>query len=316
MQKWPEETSMVRHGESKYNAFDRESVPGYEAFVEQYEREFKQLNPTTLAQGKFPSPKLLQLAIEFQTNADRMSAIAIQTSDYDTPLTKEGHDQSEATGERLPGLIQLPDAIYVSPYLRTRQTFDGLKRGWPDLADVPVKFDERIREQEHGLRIDYADPRVYSVFNPQYALLFKLSTEYEYRHEGGESLLDVRQRIRGFIATLIREHGGLPETLKDYVVDLVRSKSAATHRLIQALGVEPDTKPENVMLVTHHLTILAMRANLEGWDRDRFLKENKPENRPKNASVTIYRSMPTDLDRSRQGQKGRLQLTENGVTLY
>lgn len=316
MKKWPEEIVMIRHGESRYNAQDRESVSGYSEFVEQYQKEFETLTPAMLASGKFPSKTLIKLAMKFQTNVEEKSKYVIRTSDYDTPLTEFGNYQSETTGRGLSSLIRVPSKIYVSPYLRTRQTLEGITRGWPELGKVPLMVDERIREQEHGVRAIYADQRVYSVFNPQYALLRKLSTEYEYRHEGGESLLDVRQRIRGFVVTVIREHGGLPGTLKDHLIDLVQSRYRVAGKVFDTLGISADTTPEGVLLVTHHLTILAMRANFERWDRDKFIGANKLENRPKNASITVYRSTKTGKHRYRQGKGVRLNLEHNGITLY
>lgn len=160
--------------------------------------------------------------------------------------------------------------------------------GWPELRGVKVLEDDRIREQEHGKRIVYADKRLYFVFNPEYALLSKMSTDYEYRHEGGESLLDVRGRLRDFVGMLIREHGGL---------------------------YEPVIPPGNPMLVTHHLAIMGMRANLERWDRERFLHENE-KNRPPNCSVTTYSRMDTESHRSLQGRAGRMILAHENLILY
>ena len=48
--------------------------------------------------------------------------------------------------------------VVVSPYLRTRQTLEGLLRGWalPDGAVQPPRQDPRLREQEFsgGLQLD------------------------------------------------------------------------------------------------------------------------------------------------------------------
>jgi broad specificity phosphatase PhoE len=315
MQKWPDSVVGVRHGESVYNVFDRESLPSYHKFVEQFDLEFSTLTPSKVASGLFPSEKLRSLAVAYQREAEEDPTSPLLLSDYDTPLTAWGEFQAEKTGLHLPEVVELPDMVYISPYLRTRQTFEGLKRCWPDLAKVPVKFDERLREQEHGKRSIYADPRIYCVFNPEYALLYKGSTIYEYKHEGGESLLDVRNRTRNFATGMIREHGGVPRTLKDLVLDDIAHRSQRVAHLLGRLGVRRDASPEKLMLVTHHRTILAMRANIERWDRTKFLFEEE-NNKPPNASVTSYRGIDSGADPSRRSRGGWMQDELVNLTFY
>jgi len=78
-------------------------------------------------------------------------------TDETTPLTDEGKQQANIVGEKLKEIIKIPDVVIMSPYLRTRETFDNLVVGWPELANVLQFEDERIREQDHGLKLIYCN---------------------------------------------------------------------------------------------------------------------------------------------------------------
>ena len=239
MLKWPHSITAIRHVESAYNEIDKNEIKGYKAFSDQFDEEYEALNLEVISNKKFPSSSLLEKAKKL------IPELAAQHSDYDTEIANGAQEQATITGRKLPNRIPLPNVVYVSPYKRTRLTLEGLQEGWPALAKVKVLEDDRIREQEYGKQTIYTDWRLYFVFNPEQALLRKCSTEYEYKHEQGESILNVRDRMRYFLSMLIREHGG--------------EKKEAEH----------------VMLITHHLAIMAMRANIERWSREVFLEKNK-----------------------------------------
>jgi hypothetical protein len=61
-----------------------------------------------------------------------------------------------------------------------------------------VVEEERIREQEHGMLTLYSDTKIYHVFHPENALLTELQDDYANRVEGGESHIDVRNRVGSF----------------------------------------------------------------------------------------------------------------------
>ena len=253
--------------ESSYNAINRNEIPGYKEFSELFKEEYEKLTLEGVVKGEFPSPKLLKLAKEL------VPLLAARESDYDTSAADGAvENQAIPTGQHLNECMDLPGAIYVSPYKRTRQTLEGLLEGWPELKESKIVEDDRIREQEYGKSIIYNDKRLYFVFNPEYAVLHKFSTGYEYKHEGGESLLDVRSRLRDFVAMIIREHGGTPE---------------------------------DILIVTHNLAIMALRANLERWTREEFLDKNAND-RPPNCSLTKYKAADT----------GRLELEHENLVLY
>lgn len=174
-------------------------------------------------------------------------------SDMETPITERGRIQAIRVGKALSDHVPAPSRTLVSPLRRTQQTFDALQEGWPGLSAVDFKLDDRLREQSYGDQNGCLDWRLYAVFHPEQALRRKQSSSYEYRHANGESFLDVRQRVRSLLGDL--------------------------------LNSSPD---QDVLLVSHHLTILAMRAELEGWGKEAFLDHNQTGKLPPNGSITSY----------------------------
>jgi broad specificity phosphatase PhoE len=192
----------------------------------------------------------------------------IRHGDAKTPLDPRHIEIIEQTGTWLRGHYgnEPPDVIFVSPYARTRDTLRHLAVGWPALQDVRTYKEERIREQEHGLVLLYNDWRIFWTFHPEQAELREQEGAYWYRYPQGENVPDVRARNRSFITTLIREYS-----------------------------------ERRVMVVTHHLNILALRANLERWGSRRFIHADEHE-KPINCGVTVYRGNPN------KGKQGRFEL--------
>jgi len=201
-------------------------------------------------------------------------AFALGVGDRDTPLAEDIENQTKRVGEKLKDIIKVPDVIFVSPYLRTRLTLDKLTEGWPELKDVKTVEEEDIREQEYGLFLIYGDWRVFNVFHPEQIELRKIQGEYQYRYPQGENVHDVRKRLRPWIKIL-----------------------------------RTDYTDKNILAVTHHLTILSIRANIEALNADAFIRLNHEE-KPINNGVTIYRRDPT------QGSDGELILEQYNIKLY
>jgi broad specificity phosphatase PhoE len=105
-------------------------------------------------------------------------------------------------------------------------------------------------------------------------LLYKLQGDYEYRFLNGENKADVRDRSRSFLSTLIREHA-----------------------------------ERKVLVISHHLTLLSFRANLERWGREEFIEADRND-KPINCGVTVYKGDP------QQGKNGRLSLEIYNKRLY
>lgn len=255
--KWPSSITVVRHGQSTYNELrgKKQRDPEYQAFCEEYKRG--------------PSPKLVEMAKRMQER------FALNTSDYKTLLSPEGVRQGQITGGRLPKCgIPPPRVIYVSPYVRTLQTLDAMIEGGFNTHGVKIVHDDRIREQEHGLSLLYNDWRVFQSIHPEQRIFHELMGTYWYKYPQGESVSDVRNRIRLFTNTLIREHAG-----------------------------------EDVMLVSHHLTLLSIRANFERLSPEEFIRLDEEE-KPVNCGVTLYRCNP------KRGSNGKLELVFYNKKLY
>lgn len=256
--KWPISLTLIRHAQSKYNVLraKKQQDPLYAELQARYNLGIIDDETRQLAQ---------QIKEKY----------ALGVGDYETPLTEEGKLQAIVTGSKLDEAdTALPDVIIYSPYLRTRETIRYLMDGWKALEAVPTVEDDRIREQEHGLAIIYNDWRVFHTFHPEQRELRKLQGDYWYQYPQGESVADVRDRVRSMLTTLVREYSG-----------------------------------QRVLMVTHHLTILSIRATLERLTPEEFIKLDKT-NKPVNCGVTEY------VGKSDKGRDGKLVLKTYNKRLY
>lgn len=255
--KWPKSLTLIRHDKSAFNALkeNRKNDPTYQNFLEEFDKD--PLSETTY-----------KLALQMKEK-NRLGM-----GDHKTPLAEGAGHQSIEMARNLKNIIELPDVIFVSPYERTYKTLAKMQEGWPELKDVKIVEEGRIREQEHGLALLYNDWRVFHTLHPEQRDLFALEGDYYYRYPQGESMEDVRERTRSWFGSMIRD---FPE--------------------------------KNVLAVTHHLTILGVRANLERMNTAEFMDLDK-NNKPINAGVTIYRGNP-DL-----GKDGKLILDQYNTKLY
>lgn len=199
---------------------------------------------------------------------------SLEYGDHNTPLAEGAGIQAEMMATRLKERIPIPNAIFVSPYERTEATLSRMIIGWPDLKNIKIIRDERITEQDHGLSLLYNDWRVFNVLHPEQRELFAKQGSYRYRFPQGENIPDVRERLHSWIGTITRDYSG-----------------------------------QNVLTVTHHLAILALRANLERLDEKEFIRLDEEE-KPINAGVTIYRG------KANEGKDGHLVLDVYNAKLY
>lgn len=183
---------------------------------------------------------------------------ALTYGDHDTGLADGALEEAVDMGWHLrfnrAGV--LPDIIFVSPYHRTKGTLDAMIQGWPELRDVRTVEEERIREQEHGLAILYPDRKAFFALHPLQKKLFDAQGPYWYKYPQGENVPDVRVRNRSFLDTLVRDFAG-----------------------------------QDVLLVTHHIIILATRANLERLGAVDYIRLDRDE-KPINCGVTTYLGTP------------------------
>ena len=120
----------------------------------------------------------------------------------------------------------------------------------------------------------YNDWRVFVSLYPEQAELRNIQGKYWYRYPQGENIPEVRERIRSWLTTLVRDY-----------------------------------QNKKVMAITHNMTILALRANVERLSADEFLRLDSKD-RPINCGVTIYRGTPD------QGKDGTLVLETYNEKLY
>lgn len=254
--KWPSSLTLVRHGQSAYNILRAKKTadPLYQEFKRAFEKNHR-------------SHITIRLAEQVQEK------FALGVSDYNTPLTDEGVQQAKMTGKKLQQEVPAPDIIIMSPYLRTKETLRHILSEWPKLNTKMIS-DDRIREQEHGLSLLYNDSRVFQTFHPEQKAFLELMGSYWYQYPQGESVSQVRDRIRSFADMLIRECAG-----------------------------------KNVLVITHHLTILSIRANLERLSPENFIHLDEHE-KPINCGVTTYKGNP------HTGKDGKLELVYYNKCLW
>jgi broad specificity phosphatase PhoE len=200
--------------------------------------------------------------------------ISLKCGDHNTPLAKGAGIQAETMAGNLKKRIDLPDVIFVSPYERTIETFEHMTNSWPELRQVKKVEEYRLTEQDHGLSLIFSDWRVFYTLYPEQEKLHDRQGDYWYRYPQGENIPDVQARLHSWTETLTRDY-----------------------------------QKEKVLAVTHHLTILAFRANIERFGNIEFLRLDQNE-KPINAGVTIYRGNPN------LGENGKLVLDTYNAKLY
>jgi broad specificity phosphatase PhoE len=141
--------------------------------------------------------------------AERSGAELIDVAfrDADVPLSELGFEQAAAVGRWL-ATVQppaLPDAVWVSSYLRARQTAEiALATGGLQLQP---RIDERLRDRELGIFDLHTSFGVETRFASEAARRRWLGKFY-YRPPGGESWADVALRLRSVMLDMDARHDG------------------------------------------------------------------------------------------------------------
>jgi probable phosphoglycerate mutase len=132
---------------------------------------------------------------------DLLERIALDQRDIDIPLSELGERQSEALGTWIaeqPSETQ-PTVLWVSPYLRARQTAElALKAAG---LDLPVVIDERLREREFGV-LDGLTRRGIEAQWPEESARRKVIGKFYHRPPGGESWTDSLLRVRSSVTDI------------------------------------------------------------------------------------------------------------------
>ena len=118
--------------------------------------------------------------------------------DYTIELTPRGLEQAREAGEALKALVgDEPLYFYVSPFWRTRSTFEQVARAFPR-RQFDYNEEPRLREQEWGYLRTYAELKRLKEERRRYGTFY-------YRFPGGEAGTDVYDRINDLLGSLHRD---------------------------------------------------------------------------------------------------------------
>jgi len=143
-------------------------------------------------------PKRIILVRHGESLGNKYPSTYFDVPDNLIPLTDKGRREAREAGESLKQLIGNETvSFYVSPFLRTAQTFEEMIKAF-DRGQYWVRYEPRIREQEWGFlpgKESFEEARA----KRQHV------GRFFFRFQGGESGADVYDRVTSFLHTLFRE---------------------------------------------------------------------------------------------------------------
>jgi len=139
-----------------------------------------------------------------------------QFGDHNVPLTQFGYRQAMEAGraiasylDTLPRLGFRKLKVWHSPYLRTKQTKDGLLEVLPAESVGAIHEDYLLREQDFGLFTEIYDQAEQKAKFPEefekWARMRNSNGKFYARPPDGESRADVAQRLRLFLQTVMHD---------------------------------------------------------------------------------------------------------------
>ena len=124
--------------------------------------------------------------------------------DYAIRLTDLGVEQAKDAGAYIKEHCEQRLRFYVSPFWRTRQTYQHMLTHLGSIRDRKVYEDPRLREQEWGKgRVWRAED--YESWKENVEKERDSTGHFYYRFDGGESCADVHLRMSSFLDTFHRE---------------------------------------------------------------------------------------------------------------
>ena len=143
-------------------------------------------------------PKRIILIRHGESEGNSNSGIYKLKPDYTLELTPKGLSQADTAGKELKSILKEESAFfYVSPFWRTRSTFEQIVYHFPGEQFRFIE-DPRLREQEWGhLRSEDENRKIdeeRDAYGPFY-----------FRFPDGESCADVFDRMSDFFGTLQRD---------------------------------------------------------------------------------------------------------------
>jgi broad specificity phosphatase PhoE len=142
-------------------------------------------------------PLVIKLLRHGESEANTKKVDPRDVGDHLIALTEFGRDQARTAGQALGAALLREALVYCSPYLRTRQTLDGVFTGAgvdAEAESICVYEDPRLREIDIG----------YAELSAQMPLRRKHGW-FWYRFAGGESPADCFDRQCTFLESLMRQ---------------------------------------------------------------------------------------------------------------
>jgi len=181
--------------------------------------------------------------------------------DWDIRLTERGKEQARKTGEYLKNNFELFDACFVSPQQRTRETFEEIlsafkENGENEILRSRMRSDSRLREKDHGATSYLSEEELKRFLPHEYERRNK-EGKLLFRPLGGESWYDVKDlRVGTFLNMIYRDHAD-----------------------------------ENILIVSHSITINCFRMKLERLQEEEVLEIVQKEPLD-NCGIAIFESDP------------------------
>ena len=142
----------------------------------------------------------------------------------DIELTELGHEQAIETGKKILEEGIPADEILYSPLIRASET----ARHISEITGIPMRMETRLKEQNFGKW--EATPRNGADFQ-------KAKEDFVCRYEGGESMLQLAQRIYNLLDDIRAEadhktyilvaHNGISRVVQSYFFDMSNEEYAA-----------------------------------------------------------------------------------------
>ena len=234
----PQTLTAARHGQSRYYALKDNSLS-----YQEFKKAFAKMREDPITAR--------ELARELHASGN----FRIVEGDRGIELTELGMRQARAMGSSLRDKIEVPEIIIVSPYRRAVQSLESMIAGWPELGEVEVIEDERLRELDYGEVVEWGDWSIYLALHPEEAERFAEEGPYNYRFNGGENIPDVRERVESLYKDRILGYSG------------------------------------NMLLAAHHNSILSLRADIEGLNPEEYVRIDNESD--VFCGITIFRGDPT-----------------------
>ena len=199
--------------------------------------------------------------------------------DYTIELTEKGIRQAIEVGEKLKQVVGEESMyFYVSPFWRTRSTFENIVRAFPR-NQFQYNEEPRLREQEWGYLRTHQELQQLLKDRQEYGTFY-------YRFPGGEAGTDVYDRINDLLGSLHR--------------DFLR-----------------ENYPQNCVLVTHSLAIRLFIMRWFHLTVEEFEQMSSPKNGclvilEKDKRTGKYElTTPMDINKNNPKRRRPIQLPHN-----